>query len=232
MALIRPGGLVGQISGRLGGDVFSHNRYGQYVRSGTNPVTSTTPYALAAKARMTTTSQGWQSLSAALKLAWNAWASTNPTINRLGESIHLTGHAAYVSINTRLLACAVAGITAPPIEPAPAPLLTLTLAADIGPGDFEFAYTATPLAAADYLWINACVLDSTGINYVANYLRLVGVSAAEQASPFDPQTLIEARFGSVAVDQIIVATVSVFDSLTGQLSAPLRCQATVVDTTV
>lgn len=232
MALIRPGGLVGQISGRLGGDVYSHNRYGQYVRTGTNPITSTTSYALAAKARMTATSQGWQSLSAALKLAWNAWATTNPTINRLGESIHLTGHAAYVGINTRLLACGVAGITAPPIEPAPLPLVSLTLVADIGPGDFEFTYTATPLGANDYLWVKACVLDSTGINYVENYLRLVGVSAAAQESPFDPQTLIEARFGTVAVDQIIVGSVSVFDSVTGQLSAPLRCQATVVDTTV
>jgi len=232
MALIRPGGLVGQISGRLGGDVYSHNRYGQYVRAGSNPVTSTTSYALAAKARMTSVTQGWQSRTAAQKLAWNAWATTNPTINRLGESIHLTGHAAYVGINTRLLSCGVVQITTPPIEAAPAPLATLSLAADIGPGVFEFAYTTTPLAAADYLWINACVLDSTGINYVENYLRLVGVSAAAQASPFDPQTLIEARFGAVAVDQIIVATVSVFDSLTGQLSAPLRCQATVVDTTV
>ena len=232
MALIRPGGLVGQISGRLGGDVYSHNRYGQYVRTGTNPVTSTTSYALAAKARMTSVTQAWQSRTAAEKLAWNAWATTNPTVNRLGESIILTGHAAYVGINARLMLIGVAPITAPPIEPAPVPLTGVTLAADIGPGDFGFAFVGTPLAAADALWIEACVLDSTGINYVENYLRLVGQSGVAQASPFDPQSFIEARFGTLAVDQIIVAKVYVIDSATGLLSAPLRCQATVVDTTI
>lgn len=232
MALIRPGGLVGQISGRLGGDVYSHNRYGQYVRAGTNPVTSTTPYALAAKARMTSVTQTWQGLSAAEKLAWNAWANTNPTINRLGESIHLTGHAAFVGLSARILAVPTGIQTTPPIVPAPLPLISLTFTADIGPGVFEFAYNATPLPATSRLWINACVLDSAGINYVENYLRLVGTSASAQASPFDPQTLIEARFGELQVGQIIVATVSVIDLDDGQLSAPLRCQATVIDTTV
>ena len=232
MALIRPGGLVGQISGRLGGDVFSHNRYGQYVRAGTNPVTSTTSYALAAKAHMTSATQSWQGLTAAQKLAWNAWSTTNPTLNRLGETIHLTGHAAFVGLNARILAIPTGIQTDPPIVSAPTPLISLSLTADIGPGAFEFAYNATPLPATQRLWIKACVLDSTGINYVENYLRLIGTSASEQASPFDPQTLLQARFGELQVGQIIVATVSVIQIEDGQLSAPLRVQATVIDTTV
>ncbi|KKN23248.1 hypothetical protein LCGC14_0906930 [marine sediment metagenome] len=232
MALIRTGGVVGQISGRLGGDVFSHNRYGSYVRQGTIPVTSTTSYALAAKARMASVSQGWQSLTAAQKLAWNVWATTNPVLNRLGQSVNLTGHAAYVGVNARLSAVSVALITDPPIAAAPAPLTYVELAADIGPGVFEFTFAATPIAAADTLWTKACVLDSTGINFVENYLRFLGGSPLAQASPFDPQTLIETRFGGLVVGQIIVATVSVFDTTTGLLSAPRRCQATVVDTTV
>jgi len=230
MALIRPGGLVGQISGRVGGDVFSHNRYGQYVRAGSNPVTSTTTHALAAKARMTEVTQAWQGLTTAQKLAWYGWAVTNPVLNRLGQSITLTGHAAYVGLNARLLNVPVAKITDPPVEAAPIPLATLTLTADIGAGTTEIAFTATPLAAADGLYIKACVLDSAGINFVENYLRLIAITAAAQATGYDYLTVIEARFGTLAVGQIVVVEVGVLDRANGQLSALLRDQATVVST--
>jgi len=230
MALIRPGGLVGQISGRLGGDVFSHNRYGQYVRAGSNPVTGTTSYALAAKARMTQASQGWQSLTAAVKLAWNAWASTNPTINRLGESIHLTGHAAYVASFCRASAAEIGVLTNPPIAAAPAPLATLSLTGDIGAGDVSAVYTATPLGANDHLWIEACVLDSNGINFVQNYLRHIGTSGAAQASPYVFEARVTARFGTLQVGQILVAEISVINDVTKQRSAPLRAQVAVTTT--
>jgi len=230
MALFRPGSFAGQISGRLGGDVFSHNRYGEYIRKGTNPVTSTTPYALAAKAALSAASQAWQSLAADAKLAWKLWAQTNTTTNRLGQSITLTGHAAYVSLNARMLGTGFPANDVPPLIQAPAPLTSVALSPDIGLGAFDLTYTATPLAANDYLWIYAALVDSTGINYVQNLLRLVGKSGAAQASPFDPQALIEARLGALQVGQIIHLAVHVFEGVNGQLSAPQSTSAAVIST--
>lgn len=232
MALIRPGGIVGQISGRIGGNVYSHNRYGSYIRNGTIPVTSTTSYALAAKARMTGGTQAWQLLTPGERLAWNEWAAQNPVVNRLGQSVLLTGHAAFVGPFCRLVAAGAATITTPPLVPAPPPLLTCSLVADLVTEGFLLTFTATPLDTNNVLWIEACVVDSTGINYIENLIRFVGVSAAAQASTFDPLTLIEARFGTLEVDNIVQLKVSVFNTLTGLLSAPLRCGDTVVDTTV
>lgn len=231
MALFIAGPVAGQVSGRVGSVVFAKNRSGSYIRQGTVPITSTTEYAIAAKARMTGATQSWQLLSAGQRLAWSEWALANPTVNRLGQQIHLTGHAAFVGIFCRLTAGAFGTITTPPLIPAPPPLTTCSLAADIGPGAFEITFTATPLDTYDVLWIEACVVDSAGINYIENLLRFIGVSSSAQATGFDPMALIEARFGTLEVGNIIQLKVYVLTATTGLLSAPLRCQATVIDTT-
>lgn len=230
MALIKPGGIVGQISGRVGGDVYSSNRYGRYVRNGSIPITSTTTEAINAKGRLATVSQAWQGLTAAQRAAWASWAQTNPVVNRLGDSVVLTGHAAFVKCNTVLYYLGAAQIDDPPLSTAPVPLVTLTQSCDIGAGTFDLTYTATPLAADEYLYIRTAVVDSHAINYVQNLLKLVGVSAAAQASPFDHQTLVEGRFGTLQVGQRVHTEVSVVSDDTGLVSAPLKAVTTVVST--
>lgn len=231
MALVRTGGLLGQVSGRIGGIVFSRNRFGSYIRAGTNPVTSTTSYALAAKARMTECTQAWQGLTATQRLAWTPWANANPVLNRLGETINLTGHAAYVGMNTRLVYMAVTKITDPPIIPAPAPLTTMSISADIGPGGCNITFGPSPTGADEGLYVKGCVLDSDGINYVENYLRLLYIWPGAEAAPVDYKSTIEARFGALQVDQVVVLLVGICNRANGQLSALRRAQATVIDTT-
>lgn len=230
MALIRPGGIVGQISGRIGGDVFSHNRYGSYIRNGTIPVTSTTEYAITAKARMTECTQAWQALTAAQRRDWVGFAAANPVVNRVGQSIQLTGHVAYVGINSRMLAMGESKLTTPPVGPAPAPLTTLSITADIGLGGCSLTFTPTPLGADERLYLWGCRLQSAGISFVENYLRLFNITAAAQATGFDFQSVYEARLGTMAVGEIVVMRVAVIDDATGLVSADLRAQATVVST--
>lgn len=230
MAIFTPGPMAGQISGRVGSVVFSHNRGGTYVRNGTIPIKIMSEAALAAKARLATSSNAWQALTDAQRAAWVAWAQANSVTNRLGHAITLTGIAAFNSLNTRLRLALAAPITAPPIIPPPNGLLTLTQQGDIGAGAFGLTFTATPLSANVKLWIQACVTNSGAIEYVQNLIRYCGVSAAAQASPFDHQALIEARLGALVVGQTVTSFVSTFDTVTGQLSRPLRVQTVVTST--
>jgi len=194
------------------------------------PVTSYSEYALAAKARLSSTAAEFQALTASQRQSWEHFAATNPIIDRLGFQQTLNGAAAYIGINCRLAAIGSTPISAPPIIPAPAALLTLTQACDIGAGDFQLVYTATPLAANTKLYIQACVRNSAGVMYVNNLLRLIGVSAAAQASPFAHDTLFNARFGVPVVGQVITSLVSVVSTATGLLSKPLRVDTAVVST--
>lgn len=230
MAKITLGPMVGAASGSIGGAVFSHNRYGTYIRRRAIPVTSTTEDALAAKARLTSASQAWQGLSANNKAAWNTWATVNPVTDKLGNPQVLTGHAAYIMLGTRRLQSGSDPSATPPLTAAPAPLTSLTLTADIGLGDVEIAFGPTPTGANEQLRISGCVVDSAGINYVENLIRVLGFTAAAQASPFVFEAWVTAKFGALQVGQILIIKVSLQNDQFGQISAPLRAQATVITT--
>jgi hypothetical protein len=230
MALITPGGLVGQISGKAGTHVFSRNRGGAYMRNHVVPITSTTADALAAKARLSNLSTAWGALTAAQRLAWEAWAQTNPAVNRLGNQITLQGNAAFIQVNTRMLRAGLAQLSDPPLGVAPDALTTLSGTYDIGAGTFTIIYTPTPLGATERFWMRTYVASSEGVNFVENLLRVTTISPAAQGSGADDQADIEAKFGALSVGQVVHRVCHVFDGATGLLSAPLRTRGTVVST--
>lgn len=225
-----PGIAIGAASGSIGGTVFSRNRYGAYTRVRAIPVNPDTLAQQNARSRFATFSQAWQTETAATQLAWKNWAAENPVINTLGQQQQLTGHSAYVGINVRLAQAGDAAIVLPPLTPAPVSLVTLTGTWDIGIGTFELAFTATPLGAADKMWVQAAVVNSAGITYIKNRLRVVVISAAAQATGLDTLTDIEAVFGTLSVGQVVHVWASVFNNLTGLLSVPLSVSGTVVST--
>lgn len=228
MAKVILGPTIGMASGSIGATVFSRNRYGTYIRRRATPTVSTTEWAMAAKNRLTTITQAWQGKSAGEQLTWNQWAVQNPVVGSLGQPQALTGHAAFVRLNTRLSLAGQTLLTDPPIIPAPAGLLTCSVVPNKTLGTCEITFTATPLAANEALWIKGCYVESKGIEYVQNHLRHAGVSAAAEASPFDAYTLITDRLGTMTIGTRVVLNVSVFNFATGQLSSPLRCFGWVV----
>jgi hypothetical protein len=221
MAKFTPGPTVAAVSGSIGGTVYSHNRGGMYIRNRSIPIISTTTFALNAKSRLATASAAWQGLTDAQRLTWGGWALQNPVTDTLGFPRHLTGHQAYVSLNTRLAADGQSAISTPPIIAAPDGLLTLVQDGDEGLGDVDATFTATPLGANEKLWIQAAITNSAGINNVNNLYRFCGTSAAAETSPFDDEALIEARLGTLIVGTKLHVKISVFDTATGLLSLPL-----------
>lgn len=225
-----PGPTIAAASGSIGGTVYSHNRYGAYTRNRAIPTNPNTVAQQNARSRLSTHSAGWQTLTASQQLSWKAWANNNPVTNALGAQQVLSGQAAYVQINTRLSQATDTAIAIPPLTPAPTSLVTLSGTWDIGLGTFELTFTATPLGADDRLWVRAAVVNSAGISYVKNLLRVVVISAKAQATAYDTQTFIEAVFGGLQVGQVVHIWAAVFDSATGLLSVPLSTSGTVVST--
>jgi len=230
MAKIRGGALVGEISGSIGSTVFSHNRGGAYIRNRSIPTTVTSAAALAAKAFLASASSAYASLTAAQKLSWQSWADNNPIFDSFGEKRILSGHQAYVQINRRILQAGDTQLADPPLGVAPDGLTTLTGTWDIGAGSFELAFAPTPLAANQRMWTQAAVVNSAGIKYVSNLLRLVEISSAAQATGYDIQAAIEARLGTLQVGQYVHVQLAVYDEDTGLLSRPIRTSGVVVTT--
>lgn len=231
MAIMLPGPLAGAISGKVGGVVFSHNRGGAYVKSLTIPVDPNTQSQQEVRSILATQSASWADQSDALRASFQNWAVQNPVINALGRSILLSGQQAWVQLQSRLALNADTLLTAPPIINAPDGLATLVLDADIGVGDVDLTFTATPTAANIKLWILAAVVNSAGVKYVRNLYRFIGVSGTAEASPFVIQSLVEAKFGTLVNGQTLHVRVATFDETTGLLSVGLE-DSKVVDTGV
>lgn len=230
MALIRMGVMVGQASGSLGSTVFSFNRYGAYTRLRAKPVTSTSPYAELQKSILGLSSQVWGNLSEDDRNAWVTWAQTNPITNRIGDKQILDGHTACTRINANLLTIGEATVDVPPVASAPEGLLTLSMTADIGAGDFELVFTPTPIGATNKLQVWAAVVNNSGVRYVKNRFKLVTVSAANAPSPLDIEADVVARFGTLQVGQTVHIRANIISTVSGLISSPYPTMAVVTST--
>jgi hypothetical protein len=230
MAKVLHGTLAGSVSGSVGSETYSRNRYGAYVRNRAKPVIPVTEYVLNAKARMSGQSSRWNAVNADSRVAWTTWAQTNPIVDRLGQSQTLTGHAAFVGLNSRLDFAGVSTIDVPPILAAPPALTSLTATFDAGAGDFELNFTPTPIGSNLRIWVQAAVVDRVSINYVKNLLKNILVSPANQTTGLDIQAAVITRFGGLSIGQKVVVMASVFDDRTGLLSVPRMVSGLVTST--
>lgn len=114
MAVIRfPEGQ--QRSGSTGGTVYSHNRFGAYIRARSVPVNPNTDRQVASRNRMRALSIAWQNLLTQVQRdAWEVYAANVTWKNALGDSVHLTGLNHYVRSNAAVLAAGLTRVDAAP----------------------------------------------------------------------------------------------------------------------
>jgi hypothetical protein len=231
MAKVQLGPMVGQASGAIGGMVFSRNRGGVYVRRRAHPTVSQSSYAIAAKETLSLVSQAWQDQTAASQAAWKIWSANNPVMDRLGERITLAGNAAFIRVNALRMRIIGTMLLVPPVGDPPTPLTALTLSADLGAGNFQIDFEATPLGASERLVYWAAVSNGASQQYVENKLRLCGWSSPAQVSPYTGcETEIPGRLGTLQNGQLITIRGFVYDGATGLISLPLAATKVVTTT--
>lgn len=115
--LVKLGAVVAEARGSVGGAVFSRNRSGAYVRNRTKPVDPSTARQNAQRTRMSASVVQWRALDEAERLAFNAKALVSPFVNRLGETINLSGMNLFMRSANLLAQAGIAPITVPPVSP-------------------------------------------------------------------------------------------------------------------
>ena len=93
--------LLGNISGRIAGNVFSRTRSGFIIRNGVVPVNPNTPGQNKARADLSFFSSAFsQTLTQAQRDGWLAYAQGTPLTNRQGQVFFMTAQQAFVRTNT------------------------------------------------------------------------------------------------------------------------------------
>ncbi len=112
--------ILGQLRGAISGTVFSRNKGGQYAKGKGVPTNGNTTRQQAMRGFLATLSAGWAALTAAQQTAWNGWADTHPREDALGQEYTMTGHQAFVGLNSRLLDAGESAESDPPTVNVPA----------------------------------------------------------------------------------------------------------------
>lgn len=121
-----------QVSGSIGGTTWSHNRFGAYKRNRTVPVNPNTDIQVQTRNILKSLAIGWETfLTQAERDAWKVYADNVPWVNRLGQSVFLTGSNMFIRTN---VARQLAG---------PAYLATAPIVFDLAPAELLLAVTAS-----------------------------------------------------------------------------------------
>jgi len=220
MAIFTPGPAVGQISGRVGGSVFSHNKGGAYIRNGSIPTIVQTTKALAYKAILTNMSRAFGNLTDAQRLAWVEYAANHPVVNALGRSHYLTALNWYIRCNSRLTRSGDAVIDVPPVIPGPTGAVITAADVDTTAGTSDITFIPTPIGANNKVWLRGCRVQSGTITNVRNKLTELLISAANLASPVDVNAEIVAELGTIQTGDWYHFELRVLDTTTGLMSGP------------
>lgn len=181
MAIFNP--TLGSIRGRIGGNVFGHNKGGDIIRLGTPPTNPQTSRQQATRAILGSLSSEWTSLlSQAQRDDWDVYAANHPIKNSLGLDVYINGLDWYVKCNARLADAGLVQVVDAPIFGAPTAPAT-------------FAVDISALAVADVTYTVVCGADealslwaslpvSLGSTPNLAQCRLMGYSDLAEASPW------------------------------------------------
>lgn len=186
------------------------------------PVNPASSYQGAVRGRISVNAAAWRELTDAQRAGWEGLALLMSRSDALGSSYTLNGFGAYCSVNNNQLAAGNAVLSDAPalVSPSTVATATITLTA----ASFSVAYTATPLAAGQRLFVYCSPQRSAGRQFESDY-RLIHVSAAAAASPADVLAAYTARLGVPIVGNRINLSLHVYEG--GFRSGPLLKTAVV-----
>ena len=196
MALIKTT-LVSEVSGRLGGIIFSHNAGGAYIRQASIPTNPNSPEQAVVRAAVAQLSAEWSgSMDQPQRESWELYASNVKLTNRVGDQVNVSGLAMYVRSNVARIQAGLATVVSAPavfdlgnyskpfLDNATTAAQTLDVNHGVGTfsdpwanvaGGFMFSYFSRP--------------QNPGIKFFKGPYRFAGVIIGDPAPPASPATI-------------------------------------------
>lgn len=186
-------------SGSQADTTASRNRFGQYNRTRSMPTQPRTAAQVQARQNLSTASKAWSQLTDEQRIAWNAYATAHPITDSLGQTVALTGHMMFVSVNTsNMQAGYAAQDNVPNGIPIESPILVIAVATAAG-----LSVTATapiPLNTTAIVFVSPPM--SPGRSFNGDF-RIVAVNAGTNAANQVVLTAanLSAKYGTLAANQ-------------------------------
>lgn len=209
MALIKPGPLVADIRGSIGGTVFARNRGGMYVRNRTTPLNPQSLAQTAVRATLGSLSNTWTTvLTQSERDAWDEWAGQVPVPNAFGEDRYLSGINAFVAANSLLLQAGESLLTAAPTVYSKGPTIQATYVPVAATGAIPLTDVGEfdPPAAGTIVLAYASAPKNPGINFFKGPFRFVGAGTISTGVPELPLDMGTSPFPFAVGQPIFIRT--------------------------
>jgi len=231
MAKIKFSVGIAAASGKVGGNVFSRNGSGAYLKTFAMPVNPNTSKQQAVRAAFAVQVAAWRGLSAAQQQAWKDIASQYPSQDALGNKIQYSGQQLFIKLNQNLTTAGQSGLSSPKI---PQSFTVMSL------DSFAISTTAGLLTEADVdvsavgAATEAFILTVTpglsgGITSPgkSQFRKVQVVADASLSSTTDIIASYQALYGNPELGAKVFVSVSILNKNTGQKLNLGRIAATV-----
>lgn len=224
MAKIKFGMMMTDASGKLGGQVFSKNRGGAYVRTKVTPSNPQTTAQMTVRGIFASISSAWSNLTESSRLSFNNLVDTYATTDIFGDLRNPSGKALFQRLNQNLVNSGQAQITTC-VPPSEVPFANLVSAeCTLSVNKFDVNTDGNTTYSKVVVWATPPL--SQGTTFVKNKLRQIGVFRGGNGAIFNMYSAYLAKFGEPAVASNIYVGVRVINA-NGQAS-PLETIKAVV----
>lgn len=219
MAKIKFGMMMTDARGKLGGQVFSKNRAGAYVRTKVTPSNARTVAQQVSRAILGNLSTGWNGLSDIAVKAWNGAVNDWKNTDVFGDLKTPSGKNLFIELNKNLLQSGQAQLALPPEKVSVPEYTGKGVWIKIGTKIINLLnFSTIPTDSVLQIWATAPI--SSGVSYVKNRLRVIYYAPAGVIEPGDIYRAYEAKFGTISENDRIAFQFRLITK-TGQTSVPV-----------
>lgn len=224
MAKIKFGMMMTDARGKLGGQVFSKNRGGAYVRTKVTPSNPQTLAQSIVRSNLGTISQAWNAISAQQIADWNSAVENWKSTDIFGDIKIPSGKNLFTKLNVNLLNTLQPIVLDVPEKTAVSVSPDIIVNYDATTPAWTFP-NLPPLTTGQYQ-IEATPAVPNGVSYVKNRFRVVAVANTPALAASEMLTGYAAKFGAPALgDKIFVRVRTIAE--TGQASLPIQVLVTI-----
>jgi hypothetical protein len=193
MAKIKFGMMMTDASGKLGGQVFSKNRGGSYVRTKVTPTNPQTTAQMTVRGIFASISSAWSSLTEANRLSFNNLVGDYGTTDIFGDLHNPSGKALFQRLNQNLEISEQAQITTC-VPPSAVPFANLiSVTGDVSNAAIDVVTSGDTTGSKVVIWATPSL--SQGTTFVKNKLRQIAVVAGADPQEADVWNEYVAKFG-------------------------------------
>lgn len=224
MAKIKFGMMMTDARGKLGGQVFSKNRGGAYIRTKVTPSNPQTQAQAQVRSNLATLSSGWNSLTAQQIAQWNGAVNDWTSTDVFGDIKKPTGKNLYVKLNVNLLNSGQPTFANPPAKLDLPALVDIDV--DVTTATDTLEIDGLPVFAEGKYQIEACAPVPIGVNFVKNKFRVISYETQAIAGVVDVSTAYINKFGAVGSAENIFFRIRAIGG-NGQAGVPLVVKASI-----